>query len=34
MPIFAHVNCTAVIIGNVSSAVHSVANPNDAPATA
>src|SRR5438552_10077190 len=30
----AQVNCTAVIIGNVISAVHSVAKPNDAPATA
>jgi len=30
----AQVNCTAVIIGKVMSAVHNAPNPNDAPATA
>jgi hypothetical protein len=30
----ADMNCTAAIIGVVNSAVHSVPNPSDAPATA
>jgi hypothetical protein len=34
MPIFAQVNCTAVIIGNVANAVHNMEDPNDALARA
>src|SRR5947207_11417793 len=34
MPMRAQTSCTATINGSVSSAVHNVAYPNDAPATA
>src|SRR5437016_10321170 len=34
IPILAHMNSTAVIIGKVASAVQRIENPSDAPATA